>query len=84
MAKDALATGDQVAINFLRTGLKQDGGGHWSPIAAYNEVNDMFLLIDVSRSVLCPLSSHARTLHARMYATLASPMRSRERALSLS
>lgn len=36
-------------VNFLRTGLEQVGGGHISPLAAYNEQSDRFLMLDVAR-----------------------------------
>lgn len=45
----ALANQDSVIVNFLRTALHQDGGGHHSPIAAYDAVSDRFLILDVAR-----------------------------------
>jgi len=45
--KDNLAReGDYVLINYDRRALKQDGRGHISPIAAYDEVRDEFLILD--------------------------------------
>ena len=38
-----------VGINFLRTGVGEAGGGHMSPIAAYDETTDRVLIADVSR-----------------------------------
>lgn len=38
-----------IMVNFLRTGLEQVGGGHISPLAAYNEQSDRFLMLDVAR-----------------------------------
>jgi Phytochelatin synthase len=36
-------------VNYLRTTVGQEGGGHISPIAAYNQRTDRFLILDVSR-----------------------------------
>jgi hypothetical protein len=38
-----------IGINFHRTALGQVGGGHMSPLAAYDARADRFLLLDVSR-----------------------------------
>ncbi|WP_414587188.1 phytochelatin synthase family protein [Scytonema sp. PCC 10023] len=38
-----------VLINFLRKEIGQEKGGHISPIAAYNEKTDRFLIMDVAR-----------------------------------
>mmetsp|Transcript_38846 Transcript_38846/g.109921 ORF Transcript_38846/g.109921 Transcript_38846/m.109921 type:complete len:221 (-) Transcript_38846:1423-2085(-) len=38
-----------VALNFDRRGVKQYGGGHFSPIAGYNSKRDMVLVTDVAR-----------------------------------
>lgn len=34
---------------YQRKELKQEGGGHWSPIAAYDVKSDSFLVLDVAR-----------------------------------
>jgi hypothetical protein len=47
--KMALANQQFVIVNFLRTGLHEKGGGHHSPLAAYDERTDRFLLLDVAR-----------------------------------
>jgi Phytochelatin synthase len=36
-------------VNYLRTSIGQERGGHISPIAAYNQRTDRFLILDVSR-----------------------------------
>lgn len=36
-------------INFLRTGLGENGSGHMSPLAAYDAKTDRFLLLDVAK-----------------------------------
>jgi Phytochelatin synthase len=45
-----LAKRDNFAIvNYLRKTIGQERGGHISPIAAYNQRTDRFLILDVSR-----------------------------------
>ena len=38
-----------IGINYLRTALEQRGGGHMSPLAAYDAAGDRFLVLDVAR-----------------------------------
>jgi hypothetical protein len=38
-----------VLVNFLRKAIGQETGGHISPLAAYNQQTDRFLILDVSR-----------------------------------
>lgn len=38
-----------VLVNYLRKTIGQETGGHISPLAAYNEKTDRFLILDVSR-----------------------------------
>ena len=38
-----------VLVNYLRKEIGQEKGGHISPLAAYNEQADRFLILDVSR-----------------------------------
>jgi Phytochelatin synthase len=38
-----------IIVNFLRTGLGEEGGGHFSPLAAYDKKTDRFLMLDVAR-----------------------------------
>ncbi len=45
----ALSKQHFVIVNFLRTELRQKGRGHHSPIAAYDEQTDRFLILDVAR-----------------------------------
>lgn len=47
--KRALADQHFVIVNFSRPLLQQQGGGHHSPVAAYNEESDQFLILDVAR-----------------------------------
>lgn len=38
-----------VIVNYLRSTINQEKGGHISPIAAYNKETDRFLILDVAR-----------------------------------
>jgi hypothetical protein len=40
--------GDYLVINYTRVPLGQEGGGHISPVAAYDEASDSFLVMDVN------------------------------------
>ena len=44
-----LASGDDyVLVNYARKALGQQGGGHISPLGAYDEGSDSFLIMDVN------------------------------------
>jgi hypothetical protein len=50
LAKQAVSEPNKaILVNYLRTKLNQQGGGHISPLAAYDENTDRFLLLDVAR-----------------------------------
>ncbi|MFI4956913.1 MAG: phytochelatin synthase family protein [Gammaproteobacteria bacterium] len=49
IATKALAQDGYVTVNFLRTALQEVGGGHHSPLVAYDKKTDRFLLLDVAR-----------------------------------
>ena len=36
-------------LNFKRSEIGETGGGHWSPLAAYDATSDSALLLDVAR-----------------------------------
>lgn len=38
-----------IIVNFLRPALGEEGGGHMSPLAAYDKKTDRFLMLDVAR-----------------------------------
>ena len=40
---------DRLMVNYLRSGIAQKGGGHISPIAAYDSRSDRVLILDVAR-----------------------------------
>jgi hypothetical protein len=39
----------RVLVNYDRSEVGQNGGGHWSPVGSYSERQDMFLLLDVAK-----------------------------------
>lgn len=41
--------GNFVLVNYLRSEIGQERGGHISPLAAYDEESDRFLILDVAR-----------------------------------
>ena len=48
LAKNLAAPGDYVLVNYHRKTLGQKGGGHISPLGAYDEASDSFLIMDVN------------------------------------
>jgi hypothetical protein len=40
---------DRLLVNYLRSALGQEGGGHISPLAAYDPGSDTVLILDVAR-----------------------------------
>ncbi|MDY6785497.1 MAG: phytochelatin synthase family protein [Cyanobacteriota bacterium] len=51
-----------VLVNYLRREIEQERGGHISPIAAYNETSDRFLILDVARYKYPPVWVKAEEL----------------------
>jgi hypothetical protein len=67
LAVGALKTDkDYVIVNFARKDLHQDGGGHFSPLAAYDEASDRFLILDVARYKYPPAWAKAVDLWTAM------------------
>ena len=66
-----------VAINFHRSGLHEVGGGHVSPLGAYDVGTDRFLLLDVSRYKYPAVWVTAEILYAAMNTTDTTSGRSR-------
>jgi hypothetical protein len=60
------APGNFVLINYLRREIGQERGGHISPLAAYNEQTDRFLIMDVSRYKYPPVWVKAADLWKAM------------------
>ena len=48
LARNLAARDDYVLINYSRKALGQTGGGHISPLAAYDRESDSFLVMDVN------------------------------------
>jgi len=55
-----------VVVNYLRKSVAQERGGHISPIAAYNQKADRFLILDVSRYKYPPVWVKAEELWRAM------------------
>ncbi len=48
--KNALSDpNSRVLVNYDRSGLGQDGSGHWSPVGSYSDKHDAFLILDVAK-----------------------------------
>jgi hypothetical protein len=58
--------GDFVLINYLRSAIGQKSGGHISPIGAYDEVTDRFLVLDVSTYKYPPVWVKADAIFSAM------------------
>ena len=56
----------RIIVDFHRKALGQKGGGHFSPLAAYNSTVDRFLLLDVARYKLPPCWVPTDSLHTAM------------------
>jgi hypothetical protein len=48
LAENLATDGDYVIVNYFRPVLGQEGGGHISPLGAYDEASDSFLILDVN------------------------------------
>lgn len=55
-----------VLVNYSRKILGQKGIGHFSPIAAYNQKTDRFLILDVARHKYPPVWVKANHLYSAM------------------
>jgi len=53
-------------VNYLRKAIGQETGGHISPVAAYNQETDHFLILDVSRYKYPPVWVKAEELWQAM------------------
>jgi hypothetical protein len=51
----------------LRKAIGQESGGHISPLAAYDEDSDRFLILDVSRYKYPPVWVETEALFAAMH-----------------
>ncbi len=55
-----------ILVNYLRSAIGQQKGGHISPLAAYDAESDRFLILDVSRYKYPPVWVEAAALFAAM------------------
>ncbi len=46
--------GQFVLVNYLRSAVGQEGGGHWSVLAAYDAQSDRVLILDVAKYMYAP------------------------------
>ena len=65
-AENLAREGDFIIVNYLRTAVGQVGGGHFSPVAAYDEESDRFLILDVARYKYPPVWVPAEDLFSAM------------------
>lgn len=66
VVKNLQEPGNFVLVNYLRKALGEETGGHISPVAAYNEQTDRFLVLDVSRYKYPPVWVKAEDLFKAM------------------
>lgn len=65
-AENLARKGDYVLVNYHRAELGQEGGGHISPLAAYDDASDRFLVMDVASYKYPPVWVEADKLFAAM------------------
>lgn len=58
--------GNYVVVNYQRLNIGQPRGAHFSPIGAYHEASDTFLIMDVARYKFPPVWVRAEDLFAAM------------------
>lgn len=66
VVKNLQEPGNFVLVNYLRKAIGQEKGGHISPLAAYNQQTDRFLILDVSRYKYPPVWVKAEDLWQAM------------------
>lgn len=66
LAANLARRGDYVIVNYSRRAVGQQGGGHISPLAAYDAASDSFLVLDVNPAAAGWVWMPAATLIAGM------------------
>jgi hypothetical protein len=67
LAKEYLGSPNHyVVVNYLRSSIGQESGGHISPLGAYDNNTDRFLILDVSRYKYPPVWVKSSELYAAM------------------
>ena len=55
-----------ILVNYLRKAIGQESGGHISPLGAYDQDTDRFLILDVTRYKYPPIWVEAKALFDAM------------------
>lgn len=58
--------GDYLVINYHREALGQEGGGHFSPVGAYDAASDRLLILDVATFRYPPVWARVADVYAAM------------------
>jgi hypothetical protein len=67
LARDNVTrAGDFLIVNYLREAIGQRSGGHFSPLAAFHEDTDRFLILDVADLKYSPVWVNTELLFASM------------------
>lgn len=69
VARNSATPGDFLVVNYLRSGVGQEGGGHFSPIGAYDAATDRVLILDVATLRYPPVWAPLTDLFAAMDTT---------------
>lgn len=77
VAENLKQPGNFVIVNYLRSAIGQERGGHISPIAAYDQQSDRFLILDVARYKYPPVWVEAEDLWRAMATTDSTSGKSR-------
>ena len=64
--RNASTPGDYLVINYHREALGQQGGGHFSPVGAYDAASDRVLILDVATFRYPPVWARVADLFAAM------------------
>ncbi len=65
-AQNLKTPGDYIVINYYRSAIGMEVSGHFSPLGAYSESADKFLVMDVARYKYPPYWADAQQLFASM------------------
>ncbi len=64
---EVIGDGDRfILVNYLRSAIGQEKGGHISPLGAYDADTDRFLILDVSQYKYPPVWVEAKALFGAM------------------
>ncbi len=78
LLRKALGDDEQfVLVNYLRASVGQEGGGHWSALAAYDAQTDRVLILDVAKYMYAPAWVEIGTLRKAIATTDTTSNKSR-------